>query len=205
MKSFALTASAVVLSLCAALPAAAESAGDWTLGFGLGYVAPKSDNGTLTVGAVDVGTSIRPTVTFEYFIRDNLGIEVLGALPVPHAINVAGLGKVGTTLQLPPVVSVQYHFDTGGKVTPFIGAGINYTVFFEEKAKGAIAGANLKLKDSAGLALHAGFDYKINDRGAVRADIRWADIDTDVMLNGTKIGTAEIDPVVVGVSYILKF
>ena len=45
----------------------------------------------------------------------------------------------------------------------------------------------------------------LNDRNAIRADVRWMDIDSDAKLNGASIGTAEIDPVVVGVSYIWKF
>ena len=66
----------------AAMPAFAQSAGHWTVGIGAHNVAPKSDNGTLTATplgnlSMDVGSNARPTVTAEYFIKDNLGIEVL--------------------------------------------------------------------------------------------------------------------------------
>lgn len=206
MKHSILSLPLLVATAMIAAPALAQQAGDITLGFGLHEVMPKSDNGTLTGGLnVDVGNSARPTFTAEYFVRDNIGIELLAALPFKHSVNIDGLGKVGTVKHLPPVLSLQYHFATGTALTPFVGAGVNYTGFFSEKTTGALAGNNLKLGDSWGLALHAGFDYKISEHGALRTDIRWIDINSDVKLNGTKIGTVEIDPVVVGVAYIYKF
>lgn len=202
----------VALSLAAALmgttaPAFAQSAGDWTLGFGLGYVQPGSDNGSLASGTldVDVGDNARPTITFEYFIRDNLGIEVLAATPFEHNILIDGLGKVGSTQHLPPTISLQYHFAMGGKVSPFVGAGVNYTTFFKTDTSGALAGSDLNLDDSVGAAVHLGVDYKISDRGALRTDLRWIDIDADVKLDGADLGTVKIDPWVFGVSYVHRF
>ncbi|WP_126975772.1 OmpW/AlkL family protein [Frigidibacter oleivorans] len=196
---------AAIAAALAGVPAQAQQAGDFTLGLGLGYVAPKDGNGTLAGLSADVDDDIRPTITFEYFIRDNLGIEVLAATPFEHDVKLDGLGRVGSVQHLPPVVSIQYHFDATPVLKPFVGVGLNYTIFFEEETRGALAGTKLKLEDSVGLALHAGFDAKVSDRGAVRADIRWMDIDSEVKLDGTKIGTAKIDPVVMGVSYVHRF
>lgn len=198
--------------IAAAAPAMAQSKGEWTLGAGLGVVDPKSDAGDLNGSALGLGalptkvdSDTKPTITFEYFIADNLGIEVLGALPFKHEISIDGVGKVGETKQLPPVVSLQYHFANRTKVTPFVGLGINYTKFFSTDAKGALSGTKLDLDDSWGLAAHAGLDFALSDKGALRVDLRWADIDTEVKVNGNKLGTAEIDPIVYGVSYIFKF
>ena len=188
-------------------PALAQSKGDWLLGVGAHQVAPKSDNGSLAGGTldVDVGTDIRPTITAEYFIADNWGIEVLAALPFEHDINIRGLGRVGSTKHLPPVVSLQYHFNSQGKVSPFVGAGINYTRFFSTETSGALAGNDLDLDASWGLAAHAGLDVNISDRGALRVDMRWIDIDSDASLNGNRIGTVNIDPLVYGVAYVHRF
>ncbi len=79
------------LSASLALPATAQSRGDWTLGVGVHNVDPKSDNGRLDATALglgvlpptEVGSSARPTITAEYFVRDNLGIEVLAAAVPP--------------------------------------------------------------------------------------------------------------------------
>lgn len=200
-----LSSLAVALSLAAA-PAMAQSKGDWTLSAGVHQVAPKSDNGTLAGGLeVDVDSDIKPTITGEYFIADNLGIEVLAALPFKHDININGLGRVGSTKHLPPVVTLQYHFNSQGKVSPFVGAGVNYTTFFSEETTGALAGADLKLEDSWGLAAHAGLDFKVAENGSLRVDVRWIDIDSKVKLDGEKIGTVNIDPLVYGVAYVFKF
>ncbi|MBL3554374.1 OmpW/AlkL family protein [Rhodovulum sulfidophilum] len=195
LLAIALTATALAGSA-----ADAQSKGDWTFGLGLGYVSPKSDNGTLAGGESHVGDNARPTITFEYFFADNWGVEVLGALPFKHNINIDGVGKADT-LQLPPVVSLQYHFVNSSSVTPFLGAGLNYTTFWDTDS----ALGDVDIEDSWGLALHAGLDYAIDERHSIRTDVRWIDIDSDVKLNGGKIGTAHIDPWVFGVSYIWKF
>lgn len=191
---------ALLASAALTAPALAQSAGDMTLGFGLGYVNPKSDNGTLAGMQAEVSESTRPTLTFEYFIRDNLGVEVLAALPFKHDISLDG-AKVGSTQQLPPTVSLNYHIPTGSAVTPFVGLGVNYTTFFDTDS----SLGKLEIEDSFGLAAHLGMDYAISEKGAVRLDLRYIDIDSDVKLNGTKIGKAEIDPLVIGVSYVMKF
>ena len=123
----------------------------------------------------------------------------------PIHVGLLGLGTVGSTKQLPPTVSLQYHFNSRGKVSPFLGAGVNYTAFFSEDTRGALAGAKLKLDDSWGLAAHAGIDFALNERSAIRVDARWIDIDTDVTLDGAGVGTVAIDPIVYGAAYVMKF
>ncbi|MBL8561767.1 MAG: outer membrane beta-barrel protein [Gemmobacter sp.] len=197
MKTIAL---ALLASAALAAPAFAQSAGEMTLGLGLGFVNPKSDNGTVAGGATVIDSNARPTVTFEYFIRDNLGVELLAALPFKHDINVGG-AKAGVTKHLPPTLSLNYHFPTGGAITPFVGLGVNYTVFFEDRSPLG----DLKIDNSWGLAAHLGMDYAISETGAVRMDLRYIDIDSDVKLNGAKVGRVEVDPLVAGVSYVMKF
>jgi outer membrane protein len=197
---------ALALSLgTIAAPAFAQQAGEWTISVGAHQVNPKSDNGTLSGGLdVEVGSNVRPTLTAEYFVRDNLGIEVLASWPFEHDISIKGLGTVGSTKHLPPTVSLQYHFGSGS-VKPFVGAGVNFTTFFSEETTGALAGTDLKLDDSIGLAAHAGIDFKVGERGAIRIDARWIDIDTDVEVNGADLGTVNIDPLVYGAAYVVKF
>lgn len=196
----------------AASPAFAQSAGHWTLGVGVHQVAPRSDNGTL-VGTplgnlkMDVGNNTRPTVTAEYFLKDNLGVEVLAALPFQHDIDVVGVGKVGSTKHLPPTVSLQYHFGNG-TLRPFVGLGVNYTRFFGTRTTGPIAGTRLSLSDSWGLAGHVGVDVRVGEKGAIRIDYRKIDIDTKAKLNGANLGapnTVHIDPSVYGVAYVFSF
>jgi len=212
-KTSSLLISGLALALAvAAAPAMAQSKGEWTLGVGAHVVDPTSNAGDLNGAALGLGalptkvdSDVKPTITFEYFIADNVGIEVLAALPFKHEISIAGVGTVAETKQLPPVVSLQYHFANSSKVTPFVGVGVNYTTFFGTDEKGALAGTKVKLEDSWGVAAHAGLDFALSEKGALRVDVRWADIDTEVKVNGAKLGTAKIDPMVYGLAYVMKF
>lgn len=205
IRRFAPLAVAIVLGSLAA-PAFAQQAGEWTIGLGAHQVNPKSDNGSLAGGTLDadVGSNVRPTITAEYFLRDNLGLEVLASFPFQHDLNIVGLGRVGSTKHLPPTVSLQYHFGQG-TVKPFIGGGVNYTRFFSTDTSGALAGSDVELDDSFGLAVHAGIDFEVSQNGSIRIDARWIDIDTDVKLDGADIGTVNIDPLVYGAAYVFKF
>ena len=197
---------AALIAGATALPAAAQSAGEWTLGIGAGSVQPKDDNGTVA-GSLDVEVdgNTRPTLTVEYFLRDNVGIELLAATPFQHDVNIKGVGKVGSVKHLPPVLSVNYHWDTGSAFRPYAGIGLNYTSFWGEDTQGALDGADLDLKHSFGLALQAGADWWLSDKSAIRGTLRWIDIDSDVYLNGSKIGEVEIDPIAVQAAYVMKF
>lgn len=207
MKQKLLPAVVAAVLATAALPAAAQSAGDWTLGLGLHQVDPKSDNGTLANGTLplSIGSDLKPSLTFEYFVHENLGVEVLAAWPFQHDISIEGLGRVGSTKHLPPTVSLQYHFNDKGTVSPVLGVGLNYTIFFSEDTRGALEGSNLDLGDSWGLAAHAGLDFRVSDKAAIRVDMRWIDIDSRVRVDGTNLGTANIDPLVYGAAYVMKF
>lgn len=154
----------IALALVAATAttaAVAAPAGTWTIGAGAAYVDPKSNPGL----ELSVDEDVRPSVTFEYFPVKNVGIELLAAHPFKHDIESKG-EKVGSVKLLPPTLSLQYHFDNGGKVVPFIGAGVNYTTFFKER----LAVSDLELKDNWGAAGHVGVDFKLTDRDAVRLD-----------------------------------
>jgi outer membrane protein len=198
----ALTLAALMASTAA--PALAQEKGDFLLGLGLGWVEPTQNSDTIP-GQIDVDGNLRPTVTLEYFIADRIGVELLAAWPFEHDANLQGVGKVVEVKHLPPTLSLQYHFVNASKVTPFVGAGINYTYFFDETGTGALAGANVDMDDSWGLALHAGLDYEISERSALRADVRYIKIESDTKVNGVDIGTVEIDPWVFNIAYVLKF
>lgn len=197
MKTLAL---ALLASAALAAPTLAQEAGTLTLGVGIGVVSPKDGNGTVAGGSTEIGSSTRPTLTLEYFLKDNLGIEVLAALPFKHDIAING-GHVGETKQLPPTISLNWHIPTGSKLTPFVGVGVNYTTFFEDRSPLG----DLKISNSWGLAAHLGVDYALSEKSALRLDVRYIDINSDVYLDGAKIGEVEVDPVAAGLSYVMTF
>lgn len=197
---------AALAALALAPAAMAQEAGDWTFSVGAHVVDPASDNGTLAGGALatDVGSDWRPTITAEYFFSPRLGLEILASLPFEHDIRLNGV-HAGSTKHLPPTVTLQYHFEGSQRIKPFIGAGLNYTLFFEEETRGPLAGTELELDDSLGLAAHAGLDFAVGKGKWLRVDARWIDIDTDVKVNGADVGTVDIDPVVYGAAFVWAF
>jgi outer membrane protein len=197
-----LAATAIIAAMGA--PALAQSKGDMTVGIGVHNVNPQGSS-TTAAGRISVGDNTRPTLTFEYFVADKVGIELLAAWPFEHDISLAGAGKIGKTKHLPPVLSIQYHFVNDSKITPFVGLGVNYTTFFDDVGTGVLAGQRLDLSDSWGLAAHAGVDFKVSERGSLRLDMRYMDIGTDVKVNGVKIGKVDIDPFVFGAAYVYRF
>ena len=199
-------AAATALTMTSAF---AVPAGTWSIAAGAHMVDPKSDNGTLADGAfsVEVDDDIRPTISGEYFIANNVGIELLAAIPFHHDITLTdanGDTVDGKTQHLPPTLSLQYHFDGYNmpmNLKPFVGVGVNYTPFFEEK----VALGDLELDDSVGVAGHVGLDIPFAPTEAFRIDARYKDIKTDAKLDGNDIGEVDISPWVYGVAFVKQF
>jgi outer membrane protein len=165
----------------AAGPAHAVQAGDWLIRGGVGHVAPTGESGTVPVvgGKVEADSATSLAVNFTYMLSDNLGLELLGALPFKHDLTHDSLGKVGETKQLPPTLLLVYNFAPKSGVRPYAGIGLNYTTFFSEKTTGALANTSLKLDDSFGLAVEAGVDVDINKDWFFNASLWRMDIDTE--------------------------
>jgi len=180
----------------AAVSAHAVQKGDWLIRGGLGHVSPTGESVTVPVvgGKLEADDSTNLAVNFTYMLSDNLGVELLGALPFSHDLTHDSLGKVGETKQLPPTLILLYNFAPKSGVRPYAGIGLNYTTFFSEKTTGALAGTSLKLDDSFGLAVEAGVDVDINKDWFFNASLWRMDIDTEA--NSSLLGKFDvaIDP-----------
>lgn len=206
MKRCFITAVICIVPMLVATATQAQQTDSWVVKIGAHSANPKSDNGLLADGALkaDVGSDARPTITGEYMFDSNFGVEVLASLPFEHEIKLNGV-KAGTVKHLPPTVSLQYHFNPTGRVSPFIGTGVNYTLFFSEHSTGPLAGTRLKLDNSWGPAAHAGIDFRLDERWLLTLDARWIKMDADVSVNGSKVGTVHIDPFIYGAAIGYRF
>ena len=210
-KSVISTLIAGSLVLTSASVTAVEK-GDWLVRFGAVNVSPNdSSSGLSLVGptaTVGVDGNTQVFANLSYMIKENVALELLAATPFSHDIvgtgALSGAGKVGETKQLPPTLSVQYHFKPKASVRPYVGAGINYTIFFSEKTTGALAGTTLSLDDSWGLAVQAGVDVDITKDWFFNADIRYINIETTAT---TALGTSEVEinPTVISLGVGTRF
>ena len=184
--------------------AMAHQAGDILVRGGLAFVSPQtSSDNVLGTGELEIDSNMQLGLTLSYMLTDNWGVELLAATPFSHSVSTAGLGEVAKVKHLPLTLMGQYYFgDANSKVRPYVGAGINYTTFFDEEGRGALAGTDVSVDSSWGMAGQVGLDMAINDRWFVNASAWLIDIDTDVH---TAVGTinTSIDPVafMFGVGY----
>lgn len=183
----------------AAPPALAQSEGDWTFGVGIGQVSA-DDSGEILGGDIDVDDDWSAIFTIEYFVANNLGIELFASLPFEHDISVDGVGDFGSFKYIPAALTLNYHFPTNSRWTPYVGGGVNYTNFFEEESD---AGP-FSFTDTWGLTAQVGVDYQVSDTTALRFNIRWFEIETDVLVD-RPVGEVSIDPYLIGLSYVFQF
>ncbi|NMG29231.1 OmpW/AlkL family protein [Aromatoleum evansii] len=216
---------ASLLALGAASPFAhAYKAGDFVVRAGAATVSPEmggsdvssSATGKIAGSNATVSDNTQLGLTFGYMLTDHVGVELLAATPFKHSVSVKGLpaglnGKLATIEQLPPTVTLQYFpMDSSSKWQPYVGAGINYTAFFNEDltdARKAQGFSHLDREDSWGLALQAGIDYMLTDKVVLNAAVWRIGIDSHATARHPVLGkvkvSVEIDPWVymVGVGY----
>ncbi|HMB38532.1 MAG TPA: OmpW family outer membrane protein [Wenzhouxiangellaceae bacterium] len=237
---------ATVISVAAAMPAVAQEQGDWQLRFGLGYIATDTGNDdlvfegtTLDTFNIDVNDQLGVVFDLTYFMSPNWAVELLASTPYEHEIDgagaLAGLGKIGDTKHLPPTLSLQYHFAPNQKFRPYVGAGLNYTLFFDDSTnaglhEGVVATANgalgtnfsggdtnLSIDDSFGAALQAGLDVDLSETWFLNFNVRYIMIDVDATLRTSTFDPAgaetvftstldtDIDPFVVSTQLGFRF
>lgn len=228
---------AVALSAIS-LAGQAYEQGDWILRVGATTVAPDTDSDDINlpgglVAKAEVDNDTQLGILPVYMLTNNWAIEVLAATPFQHNIEAQGQGAIsgtnldaGSTDQLPPTVSIQW-YPRGGQSgwQPYVGAGLNYTLFFDTKTDGqlvsllgsltdgAVDDADLNLDDSFGLALEAGVDVPIDEHWAFNVGIWYMDLDTEAEITAKANGATaakvkfdvQLDPWVYNVGIAYKF
>ncbi|MEO7689058.1 MAG: OmpW family outer membrane protein [Sphingomonas sp.] len=164
-----------------------------------------------------VNNSVMPEVDLTYMVTDHIGLELIAATTKHTASGVSGttgsIGKLASTWVLPPTLTAQYHFNPHGKIRPYVGAGINYTIFWNEKAsqglEAAVGPTRVHMSDSFGYAGQAGIDVDIGKRTFLNFDIKYIDMNTTATLQTTAIGTQSVrvhlNPMVFGAGIGFRF
>jgi outer membrane protein len=228
MRTSLLTLSLLALAIAAPV-AQAHQAGDIIVRAGAITVDPKENSSDIWVGALNsdvagskatLDSDTQLGLNFAYMMTDNIGIELLAATPFSHNVGVKGMpgafaglnGNLGELKHLPPTLSVVYYpLDASSAFQPYVGAGINYTWFFdtqlssEAESKGF---SGLDMKDSWGLAAQVGMDYMLTDNIMLNAQVRYIDIDTTgtTSFGGVKVKVdVDVDPFVYMIGLGYKF
>ena len=205
MKRMLLGAAA---ALILAAPAMAEQ-GDWLVRLRALNVVPNEEATISTIGGdVDIDTSVVPELDITYFVQDNWAVELILGV-TPHDVMAVGTAAgdidLGDVTLLPPTLTLQYHFNPEGQYRPYVGAGVNYTYFFNEDLPSGSALSTIDYDASFGLAAQAGIDIALQDEWFLNLDVKYIDIDTDVVIDGAITADVQIDPVVFGIGFGRRF
>lgn len=227
MKKMNVFAASAVLGLAiVAMPASAQDdsgikAGDVLLRVRAILVAPNESTSGITPTFPNeharINDSVMPEVDVTYMATDNIGFELIAATTKHTASGTTGttgsIGNLASTWVLPPTLTAQYHFNPHSKVRPYLGAGINYTVFWNEKAsaglEAAVGKTSVHMSDSVGYAVQAGIDVDIGPKTFLNFDVKYIDMNTTATLQTTAIGTqslrVHLNPLVFGAGVGFRF
>ena len=183
-----------------------KSAGKWLVGLKVLNLDPDVDSTVSIGGGAVVDDDTVPELDIRYFITDTIAIEaIFGTTEHKVSAKNTALGDVnlGTIKVLPPTFTLQYHFKTESKFKPYVGAGINYTFFYDGNP-GQFE--SVKYKDEIGIALNIGFDFVLSDNNFFNIDIKKYDLPTDVNINnGVATADVDLDPLAISIGYGWRF
>lgn len=166
------------------------------------------ESSTLSIGGeVTADSAIMPELDITYFWTENFATELILAT-TKHNMGARGTAigdlSLGDVWVLPPTLTFQYHVNPGGNVRPYIGAGVNYTIFYADDPGSDIG--SIKYEDGFGFALQAGIDFQMNNDWFFNVDAKRIWLNTDVEVNGGAV-TADVDlnPWVFGIGFGKRF
>lgn len=165
-------------------------------------VVPEESSSVNIGGKIHADNAVVPEVDLTYFFTQNIAAELIAATS-KHDLkyNTTDLGHAWV---LPPTVTLQYHFTPDNALSPYIGAGLNYSVFYGEDA--ATGFSNLKVDNGVGVALQAGADYWVNKNWGFNVDVKklWLNVDAQVN-NGAVTADIDMDPWIIGAGVSYRF
>lgn len=208
--SAALVSAAALMSFAA--PAHAGVLDNVQITLGVSGVLPNESADISVIGGdVSISDEYVPTLAIEYFFNDNVSLQLL-CCAARHDVRAIGTSVGSGTVDLgqithfPPTLTLKYHWTDWGNFQPYVGAGVNYTHFFDEELPAGGVATSIDYSDSFGPALQAGFDYRLNEHWALNFDVRhiWINSDVTIYAGPTRIDAdADINPWVIttGVAY----
>lgn len=199
-----------------AIPAHAEkAAGDLLVRGRVIFVQPDEKSslklGTAAIpGEATADFQAVPELDFTYFFTDNLAAELILAT-TRHDVAAKGspLGAsvdLGDVWLLPPTLTLQYHLNPKGKVSPYVGAGVNYTIFYGDDPGAARA---IDYDNAFGYAVQAGIDVALDDKWSLNLDVKKLWLNTDVTVDAGLANRihadVDLDPWILGVGFGYRF
>lgn len=210
-----LGAAAVLLLIPATLGAQEQS---FHAGVRFLSVRPHDSSGTIATTGTRLG--VDPTRTGEldltYMITWAWGVE-LGLSRTRPALTSTGGSfgglKAGTIGMSFASATVQYHFETLGRLRPYLGVGASlasFSGYHPSHDLGSTGVSAISFTDSLGVASQAGLDVAVTDRVSVNLDVRYLTIGSDAKISHVTSGTLDtirldFNPWLIGIGVGYRF
>lgn len=179
-----------------------DYSGNWMVRARAINVAPHESSSVSIGGTVSVNNNVVPEVDLTYFFTPNIAVEAIAAT-TKHNVRTSGGVDAGSAWLLPPTVTLQYHYTGLSWAKPYVGAGLNYTYFYNEKG-GALN--HVEYDNSFGAALQAGVDVPVGNGWYVNADVKKLYISTTATFSPSGVtADVDIDPWIVGLGVGYRF
>ena len=152
-----------------------------------------------------------PEFDVSYFFTKNIAAELV--LTYPQKVNIvssAAPGTTGSITALPPSLVLQYHFTDLGALKPYIGAGVNYTIFGNRSNFPPLGNALTVSNTSFGAVGQVGADYMFDKNWGVNVDIKYITMGTNINPANSSgssgsLGKLTLNPWTPGVGVTYKF
>ncbi len=188
-----------------------KQAGDITVRGGALIVVPQPSGKVQTQGGVDTGiridkidTTVVPELDLGYFFTPNIAAQlVLGV--TPHKIKTDNGIDVGKVWLLPPTLTLQYHPFPEERISPYVGAGINFTTFFGAESGPNSLVSGFKVDPAVGAAIQFGVDVALTNRWYFNVDAKKIWLSARATTDALKVDHVHIDPWLVGVGFGYRF
>jgi outer membrane protein len=148
-----------------------------------------------------------PEFDVSYFFTKNIAAELV--LTWPQQVNIygnlgAGQQNIGKVTALPPSLLAQYHFTDLGNFKPYVGAGVNYTIFGNRQ--NFVVPVQVE-PSSVGFVGQVGMDYMLDKNWGLNVDVKYATMATNVQYvsGGANIGKLTLNPWMPAVGVTYKF
>lgn len=135
-----------------------------------------------------------------YFLNKNVAVEVVWLPSQTTAVTSGGTNK-GSFAQSPHALVLQYHFTDWARVQPYLGAGLNNTLY----SSANFAGAETVDRSSFGAALQIGANFPVDKNWLINIDMKKLYSQTDIERAGVHQGTLKLNPTFTGVGVGYRF
>ena len=163
---------------------------------------------TESVKALDIKAENQfiPEFDVSYFFTKNIAAELVLTWPQQVNINMGG-ANAGKISALPPSLLMQYHFTDLGPLKPYVGAGVNYTIFGNRQNFPALGNSVQVDQSSLGVVAQVGADYMFDKNWGMNVDLKYATMSTNVntVQGNTNLGKLTLNPFMPAVGVTYKF